>query len=524
MVKEQSPSTVRTRCIKRIVDQCSLWHHCIPVAFAFSLSSIGKSFLFTLPFWSNHWKPSSESFFINKPYGLWITSITILLLGILLHYTNKLNDENSLIHNFIKSFSHIIKQVASIKSHGIMLWKKSPLQPLFITYLIVILLNILFEQFQPYFSDLFKETMYSIELGVIVFTGLLCISIFPPVYACITYALAIVCNITFYECTLYIDPNYIHMFQVIAPFLALPLFIIGIPNLEPHYNITNPKKVSRPTVSISNHSLQYVALSLIGLLSTFQFFLNAATIDTFIFINAYLSETYSATIFMLSSQLIAAIFAIWIIKSKDNAHLMLLLFILGLLGISTILYSILIQKTVPIVILQLASGLITMFCIITFSILVHSQKCMYKILAISIFVMNIVGYFSGYALWNIAIFLKNSSSSIIHIHIPILGIVSVLSILLIQSLYYHIMDISHLCYILSSHDNSMDAYVYQDKLNTLTPREKEILSLVQQGLKNIEISNRLSITEGTLRVHLRNTYRKLNIQGRQSLKSLPHNL
>ena len=149
---------------------------------------------------------------------------------------------------------------------------------------------------------------------------------------------------------------------------------------------------------------------------------------------------------------------------------------------------------------------------------------MYKILALSIFVMNIVGYFSGYALWNIAIFLKNSSSSIIHIHIPILGIVSVLSILLIQSLYYHIMDISYLCYILSSHDNSMDVYVYQDKLNTLTPREKEILSLVQQGLKNIEISNRLSITEGTLRVHLRNTYRKLNIQGRQSLKSLPHNL
>ena len=47
------------------------------------------------------------------------------------------------------------------------------------------------------------------------------------------------------------------------------------------------------------------------------------------------------------------------------------------------------------------------------------------------------------------------------------------------------MDISHLCYILSSHDNSMDAYVYQDKLNTLTPREKEIITR-RYGLNNRE--------------------------------------
>lgn len=524
MEKEKSPSIARTKYTKRIVDQCSLWHHCIPVAFGFSLSRIGKSFLFTLPFWSNRWGPNSESFFTNKPYGLWVTSITILLLGTILSYINKQNYENSLGHSIIKALSSIAKQVLSIKSYGVMLWKKSPLHSLFTTYLIVIVLNVLFEQFQPHVTELFKETVYSIELGVIVFTGLLCISIFSPIYACITYTLATLFSFAFYECTFYIDSDYVNFFQTLAPFIAFPLFIIGIPKVAPHYNLTSSKKFPITTVNKSNQILQYVALCLIGLLSTFQFFLNIDTIDTPSFINSYLSTPHFETLFILSSQLIAASFAIWIIKSKDNAHLILLILILGLLGISTILYSILIKKTVPIIIFQLASGLITILCIITFSVLVHSQKCMYKILAISIFVMNTIGYYSGYALWNISIFLKNSSISIIHIHIPILGIVSVLSILLIQSLYYHIMDISHLCHILSLHDTNMDLYVYKDKLNTLTPREKEILSLVQQGLKNIEISNKLSITEATLRVHLRNTYRKLNIQGRQRLKSLPSDL
>src|SRR5204863_2357308 len=43
----------------------------------------------------------------------------------------------------------------------------------------------------------------------------------------------------------------------------------------------------------------------------------------------------------------------------------------------------------------------------------------------------------------------------------------------------------------------------------LTPREIEIVKMVGQGLRNRVIAERLSISEGTVKVHLHNIYEKL---------------
>ena len=51
----------------------------------------------------------------------------------------------------------------------------------------------------------------------------------------------------------------------------------------------------------------------------------------------------------------------------------------------------------------------------------------------------------------------------------------------------------------------------------LTPREVEIVRLVAQGLRNKELANRLSITEGTVKIHLHNIYDKLGVDGRLEL-------
>jgi DNA-binding NarL/FixJ family response regulator len=51
----------------------------------------------------------------------------------------------------------------------------------------------------------------------------------------------------------------------------------------------------------------------------------------------------------------------------------------------------------------------------------------------------------------------------------------------------------------------------------LTPRELEIVRLVAQGLRNKELANRLSITEGTVKIHLHNIYDKLGVDGRLEL-------
>lgn len=50
-----------------------------------------------------------------------------------------------------------------------------------------------------------------------------------------------------------------------------------------------------------------------------------------------------------------------------------------------------------------------------------------------------------------------------------------------------------------------------------TTREIEIIRMVAEGLRNKEIGARLSITEGTVKVHLHNIYEKLGVDGRFAL-------
>ncbi|HOI73764.1 MAG TPA: response regulator transcription factor [Syntrophales bacterium] len=51
----------------------------------------------------------------------------------------------------------------------------------------------------------------------------------------------------------------------------------------------------------------------------------------------------------------------------------------------------------------------------------------------------------------------------------------------------------------------------------LTAQETRILKLVAKGLSNRQISENLCISEGTIKVHLHNIYKKLNVKNRVSL-------
>jgi DNA-binding NarL/FixJ family response regulator len=52
---------------------------------------------------------------------------------------------------------------------------------------------------------------------------------------------------------------------------------------------------------------------------------------------------------------------------------------------------------------------------------------------------------------------------------------------------------------------------------TLTPREIDIVKMMAEGLRNRAIGDRLSISEGTVKVHLHNIYEKLGLDGRLEL-------
>ena len=56
-----------------------------------------------------------------------------------------------------------------------------------------------------------------------------------------------------------------------------------------------------------------------------------------------------------------------------------------------------------------------------------------------------------------------------------------------------------------------------DAASPLTPRELEIVRMVARGLRNRDIGHRLSISEGTVKIHLHNVYEKLGVDGRLEL-------
>jgi two-component system response regulator NreC len=53
--------------------------------------------------------------------------------------------------------------------------------------------------------------------------------------------------------------------------------------------------------------------------------------------------------------------------------------------------------------------------------------------------------------------------------------------------------------------------------DTLTPREREILALIAQGLTNSEIANRLTLSLNTVKTHRLRIYQKLDLPDRASL-------
>ena len=57
----------------------------------------------------------------------------------------------------------------------------------------------------------------------------------------------------------------------------------------------------------------------------------------------------------------------------------------------------------------------------------------------------------------------------------------------------------------------------QAAADLLTPRELEIVPLIARGLRNKEIARELSITEGTVKIHLHNIYQKLELDSRVAL-------
>jgi DNA-binding NarL/FixJ family response regulator len=54
-------------------------------------------------------------------------------------------------------------------------------------------------------------------------------------------------------------------------------------------------------------------------------------------------------------------------------------------------------------------------------------------------------------------------------------------------------------------------------IEALTTREAEVMQLVTSGLSNKQVARQLALSEGTVKIHLHNVYRKLNLGSRTAL-------
>ena len=69
-----------------------------------------------------------------------------------------------------------------------------------------------------------------------------------------------------------------------------------------------------------------------------------------------------------------------------------------------------------------------------------------------------------------------------------------------------------------------DAGSAEDLISRLTPRERDILRLLREGLPNKVIASRLDVSEVTVKSHLGNVFRKLNVSNRlQAMRLLVEN-
>ena len=66
-------------------------------------------------------------------------------------------------------------------------------------------------------------------------------------------------------------------------------------------------------------------------------------------------------------------------------------------------------------------------------------------------------------------------------------------------------------------DSPVRPELITDPRRALTARETEIVRMITQGLRNKVIAERLSISEGTVKIHLHNVYDKLGLDGRLEL-------
>ena len=223
---------------------------------------------------------------------------------------------------------------------------------------------------------------------------------------------------------------------------------------------------------------------------------------------------------IMSGEISGAFLASSLIAFFPSHSLLVPMLGLSLFGCGSLLTSVFPSQplnSVAFYIMQLSSGCCAAFGLFVLHQFFQRSGFLFRTLSRALFLLTLFGSMGGYLLWKFADNIHNSylSSHALFMHLLTIGaILGLFFVYLIRRPLRHLMVTTPR----RSLEEAFVPIIQEDPFEQLTPREREVAELVQTGMKNLEISVKLNITETTLRVHLRRIYRKLGIQGRSNLR------
>ncbi len=226
------------------------------------------------------------------------------------------------------------------------------------------------------------------------------------------------------------------------------------------------------------------------------------------------------TFLVLSGEISGAFLASSLLAFFPSHYLLVPITGLSLFGCGTLLTSILPSpplNAIAFYIMQMASGTCVAFGLFVLHLFFNRTGFLVRTLSRMLFLLTLYGSMGGYLLWTLANSIQNVylTAHELFMHLLTLGAIVGLLVVYLLRRPLRLLQSSTPPTLLEA---VLTPQIRENPFALLTPREKQVAELVRSGMKNLEISVQLNITETTLRVHLRRIYRKLGIQGRSNLR------
>ena len=366
----------------------------------------------------------------------------------------------------------------------------------------------------------------------------------PGVWSCIAYGLAVGFSIFFSLLLGSVPLEALPSFRMLLPALAIPLLLFAMPPTaeirtrvrrhELHRRFSATMRVCllrdlllrrRPLADIfSRQGSVYLVLFMFPLMYGFQLLVDFSSGCPFVCLDRLVDPPLERHAFLiLSGEMSGAFLASSLFAFFPRHALLVPMLGLALFGVGSLLTTVLPApplNSIAFYLMQLASGCCAAFGLFLVHQFFQRSSFLFRNLSRALVLLTLYGSVGGAMLWSLAENIRNTYLTSHALFMLLLTLGSIVGLFFVYLIRRPLRELlTDKAAYNPPFGNALLSLPPPDPFESLTPREREVAELVQTGMKNLEISVKLNITETTLRVHLRRIYRKLGIRGRRNLRA-----